>query len=114
MKEDQVIKIFKQWLESQQWTIVPPTDRWTDLEAVRGSERIVCEAKGKTSDAGLDCDTGYGQLLRRMTDSGLEVRYALVVPSSALHAALRVPERVRELLRVTVFEVAEDGSVAHH
>ncbi|WP_143219979.1 hypothetical protein [Actinomadura sp. CNU-125] len=91
-----------------------PTDQWTDIEAVRGPERLICEAKGRTSDPGIDCDTAYGQLLRRMTDPAPGVRYGLVVPSSALKAALRVPGWVRSLVRVTVYEVTEDGSVVRH
>lgn len=96
------------------WTLVAPTDEHTDIEAVRGSERLICEAKGSTSDAGLDCDTAYGQLLRRMTDQAPGIRYAVVVPSSALKAALRVPQRVRDLLRVTVYEVRDDSTVGLH
>jgi hypothetical protein len=33
-----------------------------------------------------------------MTDSDPHARYAVVVPSTAVAATLRVPERVRELL----------------
>ncbi|MFI0408300.1 hypothetical protein [Actinomadura sp. 3N508] len=75
---------------------------------------MIREAKGTTSAPGLDCDTAYGQLLRRMTSPDAGVQYAVVVPSSALKAALRVPRRVRDLLQVTVYEVCDDFTVIPH
>ncbi|GAA4227788.1 hypothetical protein GCM10022254_16330 [Actinomadura meridiana] len=114
VKETQVVDAFRRWLTSGAWTLVTPTDKHTDVEAVRGSERLICEAKGRTSAAGLDCDTAYGQLLRRMTDPSPAVRYAVVVPTSALTAALRVPRWVRDALRLTVYEVRDDLTVATH
>lgn len=50
----------------------------------------------------------------RMTDPAPGIRYALVVPSSALRAGLRVPRWVRDLLQVTVYEVRDDSTVARH
>jgi hypothetical protein len=38
-------------------------------------------------------------------------RFAIVVPTEAVAAALRVPRRVRELLWIEVYEVGLDGSV---
>ncbi|MEV3920810.1 hypothetical protein [Actinomadura coerulea] len=49
-----------------------------------------------------------------MTDEASGVRYAVVVPSSALKAALRVPQRVRDPLRVAVYEVRDDLTVTAH
>jgi hypothetical protein len=40
-----------------------------------------------------------------------QVRYAVVVPTAALSAALRVPGWVREHLHVDVFEVEDAGMV---
>lgn len=66
-----------------------------------------------TTDAGLDIDTAYGQLLRRVTDTGPgDVRYAIVVPTSAVKAALRAPIHVRTALRIDVYEV-DDGEAVH-
>lgn len=109
--EERVTDAFRTWLLAQGWTPVDPTDRWTDLEAVRGSERLVCEARGRTSEKGIDADIAYGQLLRRMTGESPEVRYALVVPTSSVKAAERVPAHVRRLLRVDLYEVTDDGQV---
>ena len=56
-------------------------------------------------------DTMYGQLLRRMRPLEGSARYGVVVPSSALAAALRVLEWVRERLQVEVYAVDSDGTV---
>jgi hypothetical protein len=41
-------------------------------------------------------------------------RFAVVVPDEALAAALRVPERLRRLLRIEVYAVTESGGVRRH
>ncbi|MER6649822.1 hypothetical protein ABT248_04665 [Streptomyces sp. NPDC000971] len=112
--EDRVTDAFRVWLLAHAWTPVPPTDRWTDIEAVRGSERLVGEAKGRTIEQGTDADIAYGQLLRRMTSAEPSIRYALIVPSSSIKAAERVPAHVRELLRIDVYEVTDDNQVRRH
>src|SRR5690606_13288910 len=99
------------WLLAEGWTPVEPTDLWTDLEAVRGDERLICEAKGRTKERGIDADIAYGQLLRRMTSQDARLRYALVVPSSSVKAVERVPAHVRGLLRIDVYEVTDDSEV---
>ncbi|MFE5613973.1 hypothetical protein ACFQ69_03120 [Streptomyces sp. NPDC056470] len=109
--EARVTDTFRTWLLAGGWTPVAPTDRWTDLEAVRGEERLICEAKGRTSEKGIDADIAYGQLLRRMTSQDPHTRYALVVPSSSAKAATRVPTHVRQLLRIDVYEVTDDNRV---
>ncbi|MFG2821574.1 hypothetical protein ACGFX4_19350 [Kitasatospora sp. NPDC048365] len=112
--EDRVVDVFRTWLTGAGWTIVPPTDPHADLEAVRNGERVIAEAKGHTSDPGIGADIAYGQLLRRMTAPDAGVRYAIVVPTSAVRAALRVPEPVRARLGITVYEVTVDGAVNRH
>lgn len=68
--------------------------------------------KGTTTAAGLDVDTAYGQLLRRITDNGPgNVQYAIVVPTSAVKAARRVPVYVRAALGIDVYEVDDDDDV---
>ncbi|MFJ5174932.1 hypothetical protein ACIP68_13935 [Streptomyces griseoviridis] len=109
--EDRVTDAFRTWLLAEGWTPVDPTDRWTDLEAVRGDERLICEAKGRTSEKGIDADIAYGQLLRRMTSQEPHTRYVLVVPSSSVKAVERVPAHVRRLLRIDVYEVTDDDVV---
>jgi hypothetical protein len=73
---------------------------------------IYAEAKGRTTAPGLDVDTGYGQLLRRMPDEDQPAtRYAIVVSTEALRAAQRIPRRVRQLLRIDVYTVDSGGAV---
>ncbi|MFF0205826.1 hypothetical protein [Streptomyces sp. NPDC005017] len=109
--EDRVTDTFRTWLLARGWTPVTPTNRWTDLEAVRGNDRLICEAKGRTSEKGIDADTAYGQLLRRMTSEDPGTRYALIVPTSSVKAVERVPERIRRLLRIDVYEVTDENEV---
>lgn len=83
-----------------------------DMRAERDGAVMFAEVKGRTAAPGLDVDTAYGQLLRRMgAEDDPSTRYALVVPSDALWHAQRVPRRVRRLLRIDVYEVAAGGAV---
>lgn len=63
---------------------------------------MAAEVQGHTSEPGLDTDTTYGQLLRRMGASPEPgSSYALVVPAESLRSkAERVAARVREKLRI--------------
>lgn len=103
---------FCSWLESEGWSVEREVT-FVDVLAKRDGVRLLCEAKGRTTSPGLDVDTMYGQLLRRMTTDKSD-RYAVVIPSSAVGAALRVPEHVRELLRIDVYTVDEAGTVTAH
>ena len=83
---------------------------FADVFARRGDERLYAEAKGRTTEIGLDVDTLYGQLLRRMTDPDAVARYAVVVPA-AVPASLRVLDWVRQRLKIDVYEVNGAGQV---
>ncbi len=86
---------------------------YADVVATRAGRTLYAEAKGRTSEPGLDADTMYGQLLRRMgSKDDPAVTYAVVVPDTALSAAQRVPAWVRARLRIDLYVVAEDGKVA--
>jgi hypothetical protein len=45
--EERVVAAFEHWLIAEGWTLVTPTDPYTDIEAVRASERLIGEAKGR-------------------------------------------------------------------
>ena len=109
--EERVIAAFCQWLRDRGW--VPEREvGFADVVAARGEERLVAEAKGRTQAVGLDVDSCYGQLLRRISDEGDPcTRYALVVPEAGRAAALRVSPRVRALLGITVYVVSDSGQV---
>lgn len=109
--EARVVAAFCDWLRLDGWQVRTEV-RFVDVFAAKGGVTMLAEAKGITSAPGLDVDTAYGQLLRRMpTEDRTHERYALVVPDEALTAALRVPSRVRALLGLEVFAVAQDGTV---
>ena len=86
-----------------------------DVVAHRGNETIYAEVKGRTkSRPGAGVDTLCGQLLRRMPVEEVgdpTTRFAVVIPTGAEAAALRVPRQVRELLRIDIYAVSDDGQV---
>jgi hypothetical protein len=108
--EKRVVDAYVTWLERSNWTVRREVD-FADVYAERGEERLYAEAKGRTMAPGLDVDTLYGQLLRRMRDPRPGARYAVVVPTTALTAALRVPAWVRDRLSIDVYEVDDDSEV---
>jgi len=108
--EKRVVDVYVGWLEGDGWAVQREVD-FADVYAERGPERLYAEAKGRTSELGLDVDTLYGQLLRRMKDPASGARYVVVVPTSAIGAALRVPAWVRDRLAIDVYEVDGDGVV---
>lgn len=111
LRENEILAAFLTWASNNGF----------EEEAVRGHEDavitdhhgiVIVEAKGTTKSAGTDVDTLYGQLLRRMHQHHpISTRYAAVVPDTALDAALRVDDRVREQLRIDVYSVGPDGTV---
>jgi hypothetical protein len=82
-----------------------------DICGWRGDERLYAEAKGRTAAIGLDVDTLYGQLLRRMADPAADARYAVVIPTAAVQAALRMSAWVRQRLSIKVYEADDAGQV---
>jgi hypothetical protein len=107
--ELRVVDAFEHFLRANGWEVRREVE-FVDLVARRGSETLYAEAKGRVgASTGLDMDTMYGQLLRRMTDP--DARYAVVMPSDATTAARRVPLRIRGLLRVDLYEVDDANDV---
>jgi hypothetical protein len=111
--ERRVVDAFCRHLEDDAWVVSREID-FCDIVAERDGDVIYAESKGRTQAIGLDVDTLYGQLLRRMPIADESIsRFAVVVPSTAVVAATRVPPRVREMLRIDVYEVTDDDSVIH-
>jgi hypothetical protein len=108
--EARVVAAFCSWLEWDGWSVRREVD-FVDVAAFRGDQRLYAEAKGRTAAISTDVDTLYGQLLRRMPDDDPTARYAVVVPTAAVRAALRVPEWVRKQLRLDVYEVTDANEV---
>jgi hypothetical protein len=112
--EAPVERAFKAWLVAQGWTLVNEAGSWADVIAERGDERLIGEVKGYTAgNTGLDVDTMFGQLLRRMKP-GAATTWAVIVPTRSLTAVLRVPIDVRRALGIKVYEVRDDDSVVEH
>jgi hypothetical protein len=112
--ERDVVAHFRRWLEAQGWETEIEIEH-VDVVARRGNETIYAEVKGRTnSSPGEALDKLYGQLLRRMPpeEVGDPVRFAVVVPTGrAEAAAVRVSRRVRDVLRIDVYTVSDDGQV---
>lgn len=107
-----MVAAFCEHLRAEGW-VVDTEVKFCDVLAERDGRRVYAEAKGRTSSPGLDVDTMFGQLLRRMPEGDdPPARYAVVVPVEARAAVLRVPARVREQLRIDAFTVDSDGLVS--
>jgi hypothetical protein len=113
-ERDVVVPAFREWLKDQGWETETETE-FVDVVARRGNETIYAEVKGRTNrPPGAGLDTLYGQLLRRMPAEEVgdpNTRFAVVIPTGAEAAALRVPRRVRDVLRIDVYAVGDDGQV---
>jgi len=109
--EARVVAQFSAWLQDTGWQVSTEVD-FCDVVATRGGQILYAEAKGRTTSPGLDVDTMYGQLLRRMLSQvGEDVRYAVVVPQAARTHVLRVSEEVRARLGIDVYVVSDEGGV---
>jgi hypothetical protein len=111
-ERDVVVPVFRQWLEAQGWETEIETE-FVDVVAHRGNETIYAEVKGRTKGRpGAGLDTLYGQLLRRMpAEEDPNARFAVVVSAGAEAAALRVSRRIRDILRIDIYTVSDDGQV---
>lgn len=111
--EERVIQAFCAFLDDQGWSVQREVD-FVDVVASKEGHVIFAEVKGRTAAIGLDVDTMFGQLLRRMPlerPDGDGVRFAVVVPTEATAAVQRVPAWVRQDLCIDVYIVGRDGSV---
>jgi hypothetical protein len=112
--EAPVERAFKAWLVATGWRLISDAGSWADVIAERGDERLIGEVKGYTAgNTGLDVDTMFGQLLRRM-EPGAATTWAVVVPTRSLSKVLRVHLDVRRALGIKVFEVRDDDEVVDH
>jgi hypothetical protein len=109
--EERVIRAFVAWLEADGWSVDREVS-FCDVVAQRGGETLFAEAKGETAAIGLDVDTMYGQILRRMPlAEDPSYRFAVIVPTRSKSAVMRVPKRTRSLLRIKVYEITAEGRV---
>lgn len=108
--EARVVDAFCRYLTDLGWTVEREVD-FVDVKATKGSVSLYAEAKGRTEAVGVDVDTLYGQLLRRVPNEAADSILGVVVPERAVAAALRVPDWLRARLGVHIWAVSDDDEV---
>ncbi|MDB5066166.1 MAG: hypothetical protein JWM18_2600 [Chloroflexi bacterium] len=116
LSEDRLKEIIARHLREAGYQVVVKMGKvhGVDLEARRGEERLLIEAKG---EAALNAQQvnyflgALGELLLRMSD--LSARYALALPDNKQYRALigRIPPPVWKALNLSAFLIRADGSV---
>ena len=88
---------------------------YTDYAGVHmeTQERWRVEAKGLTSNVGLDFRTGLGQLIQRMDDPN--ANYGIAIPDipSYLRQVEQIKPWVREKFQLHILFINENGGVHH-
>jgi hypothetical protein len=78
-----VVDQFCSWLVAEGWSVEREV-KYVDVLARRNAVTLYGEAKGRTAEVGVDVDTLYGQLLRRMPEERRETdRLAVIVTAEA-------------------------------
>jgi len=112
--EARVVAAFCAWLAARGWEVSTEVD-FCDLMAVREGRTLYAGAKGRTAAIGLDVDTMYGQILRRMpVAADRTARFGVVVPTEARSAAGLQPPRDhtwRISAQIDLAAWAEQGAV---
>jgi hypothetical protein len=111
--EARVVEGFVAWLSSQGWTVRTEVD-FVDVVAEKAGCTLYAEAKGATTAPGLDVNTAVGQLVSRMpAEFDERASFALVVRDEprSVRAATRAPQRILDLLRISLYAVDEGGRV---
>jgi hypothetical protein len=118
MTEDAVKAAVRMWLEKQGWEVKV---RWghahgVDVEAVRGSERWVIEAKGGGSLQPMRVNyflAILGETLQHMDDP--VARYSIALPDMAQFRALwnRLPQLAKTRTAISLILVGRDASIVH-
>jgi hypothetical protein len=114
--EDAVKLAVKRDLEAEGWRVEVRwgRDRGIDIDARRGNERLIVEAKGEAPPGPQQVNYflgALGELVRRMTEP--MARYGLALPDNAQYRGLvgRLPAYARERFRLDVFFVDGGGQV---
>jgi hypothetical protein len=112
--EDEVKRAVAAHLEAQGYTVQVAWGgtRGIDIDARRGSERIVLEAKAEVALQPQQVNyflNVLGELVQRMDDP--EARYGLALPDNRQYRGLvgRLPAYARDRLRLLVFFARQEG-----
>jgi hypothetical protein len=115
VSEDEVKQAVKEYLEAQGFSVVVAwgRERGIDLDARRGTDRWIVEAKGGAPRGPQQVNYflgAVGELVQRMSDDA--ARYALAFPDDRQYRGLvdRLPRLARERLALTVFFVSQEGA----
>lgn len=114
--EDTVKAALKAHLESEGWTVTVAwgRERGIDIDARRGAERLIVEAKGEAPAGPQQVNYflgALGELVQRMGDP--TATYGLALPDHRQYRGLveRVPRLARERLHLRIWFVRADGAV---
>jgi hypothetical protein len=116
MSEGEVKKKIKEWLEDEGWSVAVEcgADPGADIEAGRGSERWVIEAKGSGSRNEMRSNhflSVLGETLRRMDDP--QASYSIALPDMRKFRNLwaRFPALAKTRTGISALFVGIDGKV---
>jgi hypothetical protein len=116
LSEDEVKQHLQRWLQGQGWTcrIAWGKERGIDVEATRGEERWVIEAKGCGSRPQMRVNyflAILGETLQRMDDP--KARYSIALPDMAQYRGLweRLPALAKQRTGITLLLVGADRGV---
>lgn len=114
ISEDEVKRAVKSYLEGQGFSVSVAWGRQhgIDLDARRGDDRWIVEAKGTAPRGPQQVNyflSALGELVQRMDDDA--ARYAIAVPDNPQYRGLvaRLPMPARRRLNLTVFFVRREG-----
>jgi hypothetical protein len=115
--EDEVKAAVKSRLETDGWIVkvARGRERGIDIQATRGDETLIVEAKGETANPPQQVNyflAALGELIQRMTI--VTATYGLALPDNRQYRGLvqRLPELARERLNLAIFYVDGEGTVA--
>jgi hypothetical protein len=118
MSEDMVKSGVAAWLERDGWTVDVRWghERGIDVEAARGNERWVIEAKGCGSRQPMRVNyfiAMLGETLQRMNDP--HARYSIALPDMAQYRGLwdRLPRLAKSRTTISLILVGADSTITH-
>ena len=116
LTEDDVKRVLDVWLRSQGWEprIAWGHHRGADIDARRGQERWIIEAKGSGSLQPMRVNylqAVLGEILQRMDDPN--ARYSIALPDMRQYRDLweRLPRLAKSRTNITALFVSENGTV---
>lgn len=116
LSEDSVKRAIDTYLRAEGWIPIVcwGRTRGIDIDARRGTERWIIEAKGRGTSPqhqGNNFLSALGELLQRMSDP--KARYSIAVPDLPRYRGLwvRLPTRLKRQLRLSSLFVNESGTV---